>query len=203
MNGNKSSREQQTGAAARSWSEQERKADSLTDPESHIRVWWSWHVQECGRKDWVEVGGWMEVWEWIMLCFSQKSEAPEPAGAGGQWSAWGNGSEINCVCLSFSQSIRSDFQKTVGASVSLIKINDQRPVTRPLYIAVQFASQPLDKPVHHWKSISHADRAAVNFCLMELEMYLWPTISLIVEADGVYGCFRGKKPSRLRLSWHL
>ncbi len=61
----------------------ERKAASLTDPESLIRVWWSWHVQEGGRKNW---GGKTEVWDWIMLCFSQKSKAPEQARIGSQWS---------------------------------------------------------------------------------------------------------------------
>lgn len=85
----------------------ERKAASLTDPESHIRVWWSWHVQEGGRKN---RGGKTEVWEWIMLCFSQKSKAPEQARIGSQWSwaVWENGSKINCVCLRPSQSIRSN-----------------------------------------------------------------------------------------------
>lgn len=85
----------------------ERKAASLTDPESHIRFWWSWHVQACGRKD---RGGKMEVWEWIMLWFSQKPKASQQAGIGSQWSLamWGNGSKINCVCLRLSLSMRAD-----------------------------------------------------------------------------------------------
>lgn len=101
----------------------EKKAASLTDPESHIRVWWSWHVQECGRKDW---GGDTEVWEWIMLCFSQKSKAPEQAGIGSQWSlaVWGNGSKINCVCLRLSPSVRPDSGR-LCVQVCHFKINDQ------------------------------------------------------------------------------
>lgn len=63
------------------------------------------------------------------------------------------------------------------ASVSLIKINDQCPATWLLYSAVQFASQPFDKPVNNLKSISHAIVGAVHLRLIKLECICDPPLA--------------------------
>lgn len=120
--------------------------------------------------------------------FSEFKGLLSSKGIGSQWSlaAWGNGSKINCVCLTLSPKLSGltpEDHACKGAAWSMW--GDTLAV-----LCVPFASQLFDKPVNHWESIPHSNLAALNLPLIKLEMYFWLPISLIVLGEGLYGCFR-------------